>query len=192
MNVQNEFVNLLEDSNLKIFLADNYNRELLKYFLKTFGSLPDDFDLSNMELIYRTIINDYIKPEFLSTSDLIIKSGRQIIVLKTYQTQEEDFVVHIMLSHLDNEMCKLREIILAKNCENQKEVIANASLQGPDELYNSICRDYIQIKKVDLSRLKNLDNTTSINRWLKFIAAQNYKERLIAQDGDELLKKAYI
>lgn len=66
------------------------------------------------------------------------------------------------------------------------------SLRNIDNPDDDLLKDLIKIKVIDLSRLKDLDNTTPQNRWIKFIGAQTNEERLEVAREDDYLKELYI
>lgn len=181
-----KFINLMAKDYLKGFLVSPQNRRVLKYFLKTMVSLPEDFNLDDIEVFYQTLLNHYEKKEDLTTSDLIIKSRKNLVILKTYTTIEKEFIIHIITSNLDNDIYNLKEFIFTNNIEKRaaKEII---NCFSPDLFW-----EYIQIKVIDLQRLAKLDNKEALNRWLKFIGASNEEERLAVTKEDELLFSALV
>lgn len=188
---KNQFINLMEECNLKDFLAHPKNMRQLKYFLNTFINLPLSFDLNKIEVIYQTIINHYTEPENLSTSDLILKSNRGVVIIKTYTTFKNEYIIHIMYNKLDQEKGKLRELRF-KSDSKEEDIVVDYHLRSEEAPNCDIFKDVLQVKTIDLNRVNELSFDTEENRWLKFIAAKNKMEQKKVMQEDEILCDAYI
>ncbi len=188
--MKKEFINLMKKSNLKYFLANPQNIRQLKYFINTFINLPSSFKLNEIEVIFQSIINNYSEKERKSTSDLIIKSRRDIIVINSYTTNNKEYIIHMLIGSLDNEQYRLRELRFCHELKEKEvnDIVTDYYLQSSELPNNDTFKDLLQIKTINLKRLNELSSDTAINRWLKFIGATNNEERIKATNEDEILK----
>ena len=186
-----KFTNLMAESNLKDFLAHPKNSKQLKYFLNTFINLPLSFDLSKIEVIYQTIINHYTEPENISTSDLIIKSNREVVIIKTYTTIKNEYIIHLIYNELGKEQSKLRELRFNSDYK-EADIISNYYLKPDKNSNKEIFQDILQVKTINLNRINALPFATEEQRWLKFITAKTCEEQEKARNEDDILHEAYI
>ena len=176
----NLFTSLLSES-LKIILSAKENEGELKYFLNTFLNIPEE-KLTKLEVYYNTILNTIEMTKEGIISDCIIKYNQKIAKIKTYHVEKNDFIIHILLYSLENEHTKLLEIHYTKNMNKNRDIIEHYHLQ--DKKF----KDLLEIKIINTNRLNELDNSTSINRWIKFIGASCDEERLeVAKEDDKLM-----
>lgn len=176
-------MNLLEKEFLKQVFYDKQNEEQLKYFLETFLGIKEGGEL---EVHYLGIVNDIYKAYSEICSDLIIIYGENMVKINTYDLVDEFRINIIYGSKDDNEIGKILEL---RFCDNsyEKEIIEEyffCDLQDPE---NEDIKDLYIIKIIDRDRLEELDSSTSVNRWIKFLGATSNYRRKQSLENDQLL-----
>ena len=188
--MENNTINLLGE-NIKKLLNHPNNKKQLEYFLATFLTIDKASLHGKLKSYYNTILNTVTMTDDGIKSDLIIMFDDTAIKVRIYQTEDDECVIHILLGSLVEERGRLVELRYTSKNEYE-DIVESFSLRNIDNPDDDLLKDLIKIKVIDLSRLKDLDNTTPQNRWIKFIGAQTNEERLEAAREDEYLMELYI
>ena len=176
-------MNLFNGECLKKVFYEKQNEEQLKYFLETFLGIKKE---EKLEVHYLGVINEIYKSGFMICSDLIIIYGDNMIKINTHNLGDEFRINIIYGTKDDNEIGKILELRFCEDSheENIIEEYFFGDLKDPD---NEDMKDLYIMKIIDRSRLEELDNSSSMNRWLKFIGATSNYKRKQALENDQLL-----
>lgn len=176
-------MNLLENECLKKVFYDKQNEEQLKYFLETFLGMKEE---GGLEVHYLGIINDIYKAHSEICSDLIIIYGDKMVKINTHDLGDEFRINIVYGSKDDNEIGRILELRFREN-SYEKNIIEEyffCDLKDPE---NEDIKDLYIIKIIDRNRLEELDNSTSLNRWFKFIGSTSNYRRKQSLENDQLL-----
>ena len=176
-------MNLCESEYLKDVFYNKQNEEQLKYFLETFLGMKKGEEL---EAHYFGIINEIYKAHSEICSDLIIIYGDYMIKINTYNLKDELIINIVYGTKNDDEIGKILELRFCKN-SHEKNIIEEYYLGDVNDPNNEDIKDIYIMKLIDRSRLEELDNSSSMNRWLKFIGATSPEKRKQSLENDQLL-----
>ena len=188
--MENHCVNLLSEHFKQIFNEPN-NKEVLKYLISTFLNVPEEEMKERFKVYYDTLLNTVEWTNQGINSNLIVMYDEIAIKIVTYHTEKSEFIIHMFLGSLDNNYGKLIELRFSSTEKQTDEIVESYSLRCTNNPKLDIVSGLLQVKLIDTSRLPELDTTTSMNRWIKFIGATTKEERLAATANDEKLLNLY-
>ena len=185
------FIELMNEVVLQQVLIHPDNEKQRKYFLKTFLNINEEIINKKEEILYKGILNHIDIDKHGFTSDIILRYDDYAIRINIYNAKNGDFIIHILYGSVIDEAGKLLELRFTKNPPHKGEIIEENYLQNTDDPADKSLADLLKIRIIDLNRIQELDNSSAINRWLKFITAENSIERYEACENDEILTELY-
>ena len=185
------FIELMNEVFLQQVLIHPDNEKQRKYLLKTFLNINEEIINKKEEILYKGILNHIDIDKHGFTSDIILRYDDYAIRINIYNAKNDDFIIHILYGSVIDEAGKLLELRFTKNPPHKGEIIEENYLQNTDDPADKSLADLLKIRIIDLNRIQELDNSSAINRWQKFITAENSMERYEACENDEILTELY-
>ena len=195
---------LYSDLLFKEALTHHDNRKVLIDFLSTMTDFSKDY-LENVELkvSYESPLNKTKAKDKNLRSDIIIKFDNYIINLESYSYFDElslakslSYIFRIYSTSLDrgNTYEKQESIIQINIVDNVRVNISNKMLNtyaiiNTEDLNEKLLSDKVIIKiyRLDKVQDKNYNVSEKELKWLKFMQAKNYQERLEVAKGSDIL-----
>lgn len=162
-------VNLFDDMTFKKILINPSNRKHLEYLIETFLELPR-FSLKDKVIVKSGPKKNHIYCDF----------DQDKLLMYTY-TKQESTILHFYYVPITNPEGKWVEY---KKINGTFDDFKTNYYKKEE---NGITATYYFTQKT----LDKLDNSTILNRWIKFIWARDDEERLAAAHNDEYLMELY-
>ena len=193
---------LMHDLIFKETFADKDNRRQLEKLLELILEYPQGYLNNKLDVHYESPLKKEHIHEKNVRGDIIVEFGTTTINIEAYTNFNMNsldkslyYVMRIQASKLNigDGYHKLGKTIQINFVENSKldldnELVTNFYLTSEKNPNTKILTDKFCVKIVQIDKARELGYTNNeLERWLKFIAAQNSSERANIAKGDELL-----
>lgn len=198
--MQENYNTLMHDVVFKESFANEHNRRPLESLLENLLSLPKGSLHGKLTVAYESQIGKNKIDEKASRTDIVIDYDDVVLDLEAYTYLDEEsvdkstfYVMKLSASRLIRGMEYEDLKVVQYNFVDHVNVNIGPDIINQFHLVHSkypeirIAEDKLNVNYIRIDKVRELEyNENELMKWLRFIAAKSYEERVAIAEGDEM------